>query len=56
VVVRDFDRARATAKASDDALAKGETGPLLGLPKTVKEQYNVVGLPIYWGYPKFKNW
>jgi amidase len=56
VVVRDFDRARATAKAADDALAKGETRPLLGLPMTVKEQYNVAGLPTCWGYPKFKNW
>ena len=56
VVVRDFDRARAAAKVADDALAKGETRPLLGLPMTVKEQYNVAGLPTSWGDPKFKNW
>ncbi len=56
VVVRDFDRARAAAKAADDALAKGERRPLLGLPMTVKEQYNVAGLPTSWGYPKFKDW
>src|SRR5580698_462914 len=55
VVVRDFDRARAAAKAADDALAQGETKPLLGLPMTVKEQYNVAGLPTSWGYPKFKD-
>jgi amidase len=56
VVVRDFSRARAAAKAADDALAKGERRPLLGLPMTVKEQYNVAGLPTSWGIPKFKDW
>ena len=55
VVVRDFDRARAAAKAADDALANGRRKPLLGLPMTVKEQYNVAGLPTCWGYPKFKG-
>jgi amidase len=56
VVVRDFDRARAAAKAADDGLAKGETKPLLGLPMTVKEQFGVAGLPTTWGNPKFKDW
>jgi amidase len=56
VVVRDFDRARAAAKVADEALAKGENRPLLGLPMTVKEQYNVAGLPTSWGIPKFKDW
>src|SRR5262245_17457385 len=37
VVVRDFDRARTTAKAADAARARGETAPLLGVPMTVKE-------------------
>jgi amidase len=52
VVVRDFERARAAAKAADAALAKGETGALLGLPITVKESFNVAGLPTTWGIPK----
>jgi amidase len=39
VVVRDFDRARTAADAADAALAKGERRPLLGLPMTVKEQF-----------------
>jgi hypothetical protein len=56
VVVRDFDRARSAADAADAALAKGERRPLLGLPMTVKEQFNVAGLPTCWGYPKFKDW
>ena len=56
VVVRDFDRARAAAKAADDELANGGEKPLLGLPMTVKEQYDVAGLPTCWGYPKFRDW
>jgi amidase len=56
VVVRDFDRARTAADAADAALTRGERRPLLGLPMTVKEQFNVAGLPTTWGYPKFKDW
>src|SRR5215470_431247 len=56
VVVRDFDRARAAADAADGALARGERHPLLGLPMTVKEQFNVAGLPTTWGHLKFKDW
>lgn len=56
VVVRDFDRARAAADAADAALARGEHRPLLGLPMTVKEQFNVAGLPTCWGFEKFRDW
>jgi len=56
VVVRDFDRAREAAKAADQALAKGERRPLLGLPMTVKEAHNVAGLPTTWGAATFKDW
>jgi len=56
VVVRDFDRARAAAKAADEALARGERKPLLGVPMTVKEAYNIAGLPTTWGLPNFKGW
>jgi amidase len=56
VVVRDFDRARTAADAADAALARGEQRPLLGLPMTVKEQYNVAGLPTTWGFKRFRNW
>ena len=51
VVVRDFDRAREQARAADAALARGERRPLLGLPMTVKESFNVAGLPTTWGLP-----
>jgi amidase len=56
VVVRDFERARQAAIAADQALARGERRPLLGLPMTVKEAYNVAGLPTTWGIPTFKDW
>jgi amidase len=56
IVIRDFDRARLAADAADDALAQGERRPLLGLPMTVKEQFNVAGLPTTWADPKFKDW
>jgi amidase len=56
VVVRDFDRARQAAIAADQALARGERKPLLGLPMTVKESYNIAGLPTTWGIPAFKDW
>jgi amidase len=56
VVVRDFERARAAAKDADAALARGERRPLLGLPMTVKEQFNIAGLATTWGNPKFRDW
>ena len=56
VVIRDFERARAAADAADAALARDERRPLLGLPMTVKEQFNVAGLPTTWGHLKFKDW
>jgi amidase len=55
VVVRDFERAREAAKAADAALGRGERGPLLGIPMTFKEAFNIAGLPTTWGFPQFKN-
>jgi amidase len=55
VVVRDFDRAREAAKAADATLARGERHPLLGIPVTLKEPFNVAGLPTTFGYLRFKN-
>jgi amidase len=55
VVVRDFERAREAAKAADIALAHGERRPLLGIPITVKESFNVAGLPTTWGDPRFMD-
>jgi amidase len=55
VVVRDFDRARRQAAEADAALARGERRPLLGVPMTVKEAFNVAGLPTTWGLPPFRD-
>ena len=54
VVVRDFDRARTRARAADRALARRQTwGPLHGVPMTIKESYDVAGLPTTWGVPAY---
>ncbi|HWX06650.1 MAG TPA: amidase [Bradyrhizobium sp.] len=55
VCVRDFERGLDAARAADAARARGETKPLLGLPLTVKESYNVAGLPTTWGFPAQKD-
>ncbi|BEP38116.1 amidase [Variovorax sp. V59] len=55
VVVRDFDRARRQAAEADAALARGERRPLLGVPMTVKEAFNVAGLPTSWGLPQYRD-
>jgi amidase len=55
ICVRDFARGLEAARAADAARARGETGPLLGIPMTVKESYNVAGLPTTWGFPAQKD-
>jgi len=55
ICVRDFERGLAAARAADAALARGESRPLLGIPVTVKESYNIAGLPTTWGIPAQKN-
>jgi amidase len=46
IVVWQLDQARERARAADAALARGERwGPLHGVPMTVKESFNVAGLP-----------
>jgi amidase len=55
ICVRDFARGLDAARAADTGRARGETGPLLGIPLTVKESYNVAGLPTTWGFPAQKD-
>lgn len=55
VCVRDFDRALQTARAADLALSRGGRGSLLGIPMTVKESFNVAGLPTTWGFVPHKD-
>ena len=56
VVVRDFERARQQARAADEAAARGERAPLLGLPITLKESFNVAGLETTCGVPEWKGY
>lgn len=55
ICVPDFDRARAAARRADRARARGEDRPLLGVPVTVKESYDVAGLPTTWGVPQHRD-
>ncbi|MBR0798677.1 amidase [Bradyrhizobium jicamae] len=55
VCVRDFERGLAAARAADTAIARGEHRPLTGIPMTVKESFNVAGLPTTWGNPAQKD-
>jgi amidase len=55
ICVPDFDRARAAARSADEARARGEDRPLLGIPVTVKESYNMAGLPTTWGMPQHRD-
>ena len=55
ICVRDFERGLQAARAADAALARGEQKPLLGIPFTVKESYNVAGLPTTWGFVPQKD-
>jgi amidase len=44
------------AAAADEALARGDdVGPLHGVPMTIKDAFNVAGLPTTWGNPAFKG-
>ena len=56
VVVRDFERARQRARAADQARARNESAPLLGLPITLKESINVIGLGTTCGVPDWKGY
>lgn len=55
VVVRDFDRAREAAIDVDRHIADGNTAPLLGVPMTVKEAFDVAGIPTHWGFREHSN-
>ena len=55
VVVRDFDRARERARALDRQRSDGRATPLFGVPMTVKESFNLAGLPTTWGYEEHRN-
>ena len=56
IVVEQVDVARARAALADEAQARGEVwGPLHGVPMTVKESFDVAGLPTTWGNPALRD-
>lgn len=57
VVALDADNARRRADEADAAHARGESwGPLHGVPMTVKDTYEALGLPTVVGEPKLKDY
>ena len=55
IPVRTPERALEAARRADEALAKGQDGPLLGLPMTLKESTQTAGLPQSAGIPDLKE-
>lgn len=55
VVVRDFHRALTQADAADARVRAGEAAPLLGVPMTIKESFDIAGLPTTWGIEPFRD-
>jgi len=56
VVAMDIAEARRRARAADAALARGEIwGPLHGVPLTIKDSFDLAGLPSTWGVPELKD-
>lgn len=56
IIATDLPTARRRAAEADAALARGEVwGPLHGIPMTIKESFNVRGLPTTWGVPALKG-
>ena len=56
IIALDVEGARRRARAADRALARKQVwGPLHGVPMTIKESYDVVGMPTTWGVPELKD-
>ena len=56
IIATDLEGARKRARAADRALARKQAwGPLHGVPMTIKESYDVVGMPTTWGIPELKD-
>lgn len=56
IVATDFEGALQRAQMADDDLAKGKRwGPLHGLPMTIKDNLEVVGMPTTYGSPVFAS-
>src|SRR5216684_2287980 len=56
IIAWQVEKARERARAADAALVRGENwGKLHGLPMTVKESFNLAGLPTTFGNPVWKD-
>jgi fatty acid amide hydrolase len=56
VVVPRFEQALAEADAADAARGRGEPlGPLHGVPVTIKDQFDVAGMPTTFGLSRLKD-
>jgi amidase len=56
IIELDIPGARKRAQAADDALMRGESsGPLHGIPITVKDSIDVAGFASTWGVKEFKD-
>jgi amidase len=54
LAVEDFERALDTAKAMDGKTPRDDQ-PLFGVPMTIKESFDIAGLPSCWGHPEFAD-
>src|SRR6476659_4229570 len=56
IIAMAIEGARKRARAADKAVKAGKKlGPLHGVPMTIKESFNVAGLPTTWGSPALKD-
>lgn len=57
VIATNIDAARERARSADEARQRGESwGPLHGLPMTIKDTYEVVGMPTTSGAAKLRHY
>ncbi|TNE56503.1 MAG: amidase [Sphingomonadales bacterium] len=54
VAVCDFERAIETAKAMDGQTPRADQ-PLFGVPMTIKESFDIAGLPTCWGHKQYSE-
>ena len=55
IVAQDRETARAMARLSDERIANGTARPLEGLPITIKDAFDVAGLPSSGGLPAYRE-